>query len=252
MGYTDYYTGVVKGALYNLLPNVQLIDLTHRLTLDDGIIPAAFVLRNSYRMFPPSTIHVMAVNTRLDFNSRHVVFMHEGYFFVGTDNGVFSLAFDTEPEEVYDISHHRGADGPFPVLEVFVPAVARLANGEQPSDLGLPIPEGLIKKVMQRPTLDANQILGTVIYSDHYGNAITNISKEMYLNVSQGRKPNITIRPMGYKVEFGKNYHDVNSGDIIALFNSMGMLEIAMSNGNLLKLVRVGVSAQIKVEFKGS
>lgn len=251
MGYADYYTGIIKGSLYSQLPNARLIDLTHRMTLHDGIVPAAFVLRNSYHMFPPNTIHMLAVDTNLHFNCRHVVFKHLGHYFIGTDNGAFSITFDDEPNEVYDISHHQGADGTFPALEVFVPAIIRIAKGEAPSDIGLPLTDGLTKKVMPHPTLDPNYIIGAVIYSDYYGNAITNITEEMFNRVSQGRKPNITIRPMGYPIKkLGKNYLDVDTGDLVALFNQAGYLEIAMNGGSLLKFVKAEVGVQIRIEFK--
>ena len=252
MGHSDYYTGVLKGAIYRMIPEATIIDITHAITLEQGIVPAGYMLRNSYRLFPPGTIHMVAVNTKLDFESRHVVFEHDGHYFVGTDNGVFSLAFDNQPETTFDISHLEGADGTFPALEVFVPVMGALVNGKKPEEIGRPT-IGLVQKTMFRPTIDNDSILGTVIYSDNYGNAITNITRELYNQVGQGRKCIVHIRSMEYGIpRISKSYAETESGELLAVFNASGNLEIAMSNGSLLQFLKIGVGANIRIAFKNN
>lgn len=252
MGHSDYYVGVLKGAIYRLVPEATVIDITHAITLEQGILPAGYMLRNSYRLFPAGTIHMMAVNTRLDFESRHVIFEHDGHYFVGTDNGVFSLAFDEQPEKIYDISHLEGADGTFPALQVFVPVMAALAKGKKPEEIGRPT-LGLIQKTMFRPTIDSDSILGTVIYSDVYGNAITNITRELFEQVGKGRKYVVHIRSLEYGIpRISKSYAEIESGELVAVFNASGNLEIAMSNGSLLQFLKIGVGANIRIAFKNN
>lgn len=252
MGHTDYYTGVLKGAIYRMIPEATIIDITHAITLEQGIVPAGYMLRNSYRVFPPGTIHMVAVNTKLDFESRHVVFEHDNHYFVGTDNGIFSLAFDNQPEAIFDISHLEGADGTFPALEVFVPVMADLARGKKPEEIGRPT-IGLVQKTMFRPTIGADSILGTVIYSDIYGNAITNITRELFNQVGKGRKYTVHIRSLEYGIpKISKSYAETESGELLAVFNASGNLEIAMSNGSLLQFLKIGVGSNIRIVFKNN
>ena len=60
-GYRDHYIGSVKGMLYRLIPDVNIVDITHEIALHD-IIHASFVLKNSYHSFPENTIHIIAVD----------------------------------------------------------------------------------------------------------------------------------------------------------------------------------------------
>jgi S-adenosylmethionine hydrolase len=81
-------------------------------------------------------------------------------------------------------------------------------------------------------------IKGTVIYFDQYGNAITNITKQMFeQHIGSSR----------FKIEFGtyeitrisQNYSDADVSDIVGIFNAENRLEIALNKyhaANMLSL----------------
>ena len=97
-GSNDYYTAAVKGMIYKYYPEAQIVDITHEISPFD-VDEAAYVIRNAYKSFPDNTVHIIGINTEESLNHPHSVVYYNKQYFIGSDNGVFSLIFDNEPEE---------------------------------------------------------------------------------------------------------------------------------------------------------
>ena len=50
-GIKDHYVGSVKGALFNELENVNIVDVSHNIS-QFNIVEAAYIVENSYKNFP--------------------------------------------------------------------------------------------------------------------------------------------------------------------------------------------------------
>ena len=118
---------------------------------------------------------------------------------------------------------------------------------------------------------DKNSIKGSVIYIDHFGNAVTNISKHFFLDAAKGRpyeipmaqrknqKKSSTIKNIYAKYSDIANAgsYDVKNyeGEKLAIFNEAGFLEIAIFRSNPLKvgsansLLGLGYRDNIVVNF---
>ena len=92
---------------------------------------------------------------------------------------------------------------------------------------------------------DFNSIKGNVIYIDHFGNVVTNISKKQFLDVAKGRPYEIvmktknikTILPNYSSIATNEKYAIKNyEGEKLALFNEAGFLEIAIFRSNPSKI----------------
>jgi len=250
MGGHDYYVGAVKGALLSALPDAVLVDITHDVEKNGGVVMGSFILRNSYRQFPPGTIHIVAVDTNVSLESRHVVLEYEGHFFVGTDNGIFSLAFDKRPESVYDITHLAVGNLTFPAISAFVQVAAGLAQGRKPEELGK-ASIGLVEKKMFRATVEPAAIVGTVIYVDSYGNAVTNVDRQLFEQVRNGRNYVLFVRSMGYAIrKISRQYTEVAEGELVAVFSHAGNLELAIHNGSIAMLLGLNIGSSLRIEFQ--
>ena len=62
-GEKDYYIGTVKGSILSLMPNVTIVDISHKINHFD-IEPASFVIKNCYKSFPKGTIHIIGVKKK--------------------------------------------------------------------------------------------------------------------------------------------------------------------------------------------
>src|SRR5512133_2364165 len=89
-GLRDHYTGSVKGAILRQLPDAVIVDISHSIQ-PHNLNQAAFIVRNSYRNFPEGTIHIIGVIEEASIESPHTLVVHDGHYFIGADNGIFSM-----------------------------------------------------------------------------------------------------------------------------------------------------------------
>ena len=79
---------------------------------------------------------------------------------------------------------------------------------------------------------------------------ITNISKNLFEDVFQGRPFIIYLRKNDYDIDqISEFYNDVPHGEKLALFNSAGYLEIAINTGSATGLLNLKVNDGIKIVF---
>src|SRR5690606_7588716 len=131
LGHRDFYQSAVKGAILSHLPDVKIVDISHQISPFD-VAQAAYVARNAYRFFPPGTIHILGVDAHYQTQPRYLALFHEDQFFVGPDNGIFSLLFENIPQTVVEIAlQNDPAFVHFPLVDVLVKAAVHLAAGER-------------------------------------------------------------------------------------------------------------------------
>lgn len=256
MGHKDYYVAVVKGTILSQLPDAKIVDITHEIPPFD-IFKTAFILKNCYKSFPKGSIHIIGVNPEINLSTSHVVVKHNEHFFIGADNGIFSLLFDETPTDIYEINIKQDTDDlTFPVKDVFTKVACHLARGGTP-ELVARKTDSVKQVITYQPVFDDNSIRGSVIYIDGYGNLITNITQTMFKTIGKGRAFSILCRRVKIH-ELSKKYGDVPEGEPLALFTSSGYLEIAMNKavegagGGANKLFGVNLNDSIIIEFNNN
>lgn len=247
-GVSDFYVPAVKGAIYSLLPNVNIVDITHNVKSFD-VKSAAFIVKNCYMNFPPGTIHILAVDTEESSNNPHVALKVNDHYFVGTDNTIFSLIVDNDSYEAVIIDVFQDTDFfTFSTRDRFVKVAAMLCNGTSLNEIGKPYQ---IKESLEfKPSYDANAIHGLVYYIDAYENLITNISHELFEQIRAGRK--FTIKFGGnYRInDISDCYQDVPSSDLLALFGTHGFLEIAINYDKASSLLGMRHDSSVDIYFE--
>lgn len=244
LGLKDYYVSAIKGAIISQLPGVTLIDISHQVPTYN-IQDAAFVLRNSYPGFPKGSIHIIGVKAEFSLQSPHVIVLAEGHYFIAADNGVFSLLLEKEPEKIIEID---ASVSTFPTRDVFTVIACRIAKGEAIEQMGKP-KAALLERMPFRATSMADMIRGTVVYIDSYGNVMTNISQALFNEVGKGRE--FIIEFARYEIsKMSKAYHNVPEGEILALFNATGNLEIAMNNDKANSMLNLKLNDTITIRFQ--
>jgi S-adenosylmethionine hydrolase len=242
----DHYLSALKGKLLGQLPDVRIIDITHQIPAF-GYIRAAFVLRNCYRSFPPGTIHMVGVNSEASKQTPHVVIAHEGQYFIGADNGIFGLMFNTEPEKAVKLVHN--SESTFPEYDIFAEVAIFLSKSGNFDELG-PVHDKLHLPSPLLATIDETIINGSVIYIDSYSNAITNINRNIFEKTVKNRRFEILVQSNHYKInKINKFYHETAKGDLLAVFNSSGLLEIAVNNGNAAELMSLNLGSIVRVKI---
>jgi len=248
----DYYTAMVKGRILSECPDTTIIDVSHQIRQFD-VAQAAFIIKSAFTCFPIGTIHIISVNSTETPENQHVIIKKDEHYFIATDTGLFNLIFE-EPVgiEIYkieNINNQAQSCLSFPELHVFAPVACHILKGKPISDLGVQLTE-LFRQVPLYPTIDESIIIGRVVYIDTYQNVITNISNELFTKISRNRRFTIYIKSHHYKVtKISTKYTDVAQGEIVALFNSQKLLELAINSGNLVELLNIDSDALIRVNF---
>ncbi len=246
----DFYTASVKGLLYSKCEDIKVIDISNKIE-SYKYTQAAFVLRNAFLHFPKGTIHIVAINS--DSNNDHppICLKIKGHYFIGTSSGIFSLMFSEKPEIVVKINETETIkNSTFPELTLFAEAASFLINGGDINSLGSVLPDQY-RHVQFLPAIDESIITGSVIYFDSYQNVFTNITKELFEQVRKNRKFVITIKSDTYSMDkISKSYNEVDVGEMVAIFNSLDLLEISQRNGKIAELLDIRLNSPVTIKFK--
>jgi S-adenosylmethionine hydrolase len=250
LGDKDIYLAALKGSIYKLLPTVNIVDVTNSVSAFN-IQQAAFILKNSFYYFPDGTVHLIGIDTVYSGQTKYLAVRYKNHYFVGADNGIFSLMFDKEPDEMVEINIMQDLKFlHFPLADIFVKAACHLASGKDINAIGLPV-SGVEKKMNLQPVLEKNLIKGMVIYIDSFQNVITNITKDLFNKVQQGRQFVLSFKRNESINHLSWHYSEVPEGEKLCLFGISDHLEIAINKGNASGLLGLNLGDSVIIDFQG-
>ncbi|RUA10368.1 MAG: hypothetical protein DSY82_04865 [Flavobacteriia bacterium] len=243
-GLKDHFVGAIKGAIFTELSDARIVDISHQIT-PFSVTEAAYIIKNSYINFPKGSIHVIGVDAELSLENKPIAILLDEHFFICCDNGILSLiTSEIRPEKMIEITIQNTYENRYTTLDIFVKVAGHLARGGTLEVVGKKIDS--IKEITEiQPFIysEKNQIIGSVIYIDNFGNVVSNISKKLFNDVGKGRDFEIIAR--NYKFEkIQKKYNDLvdftvpqdqrhDDGKKLAIFNSADYLEISVYRSNL-------------------
>ncbi|WP_010182489.1 SAM hydrolase/SAM-dependent halogenase family protein [Aquimarina agarilytica] len=238
-GNKDHSVAAVKGAIYSELPEATVVDISHQVSpfhIEEG----AYIIKNAYKNFPKGTIHIIGIDSELTPENKHIAVLLDGHYFICADNGIISLiTSEFKPENLVEISLPDTTQGNFPTLDTFVRVACHLSRGGTLEVIGKRINDTKVLTVTA-PVVNqgGNQIVGSVIYIDNYGNVITNVTRSFFENIQKGRHFKITARRVDFSSIVNKYSEAINftiekskreeDGKKIALFNTCNFLELAI------------------------
>jgi len=210
-GVKDFFVGAVKGAIYTENSGLKIVDISHHIE-PFNIQQCVYVLENAYPNFPKGTIHIVGVDSEVNPENQHIVALLDGHYFITSNNGFIRL----------------------------------IAKGKK------------IEKLIERVSDNGDKIIGNVIYIDNYGNVVTNIPQHVFNSYRKGRKFELHARNNVIK-KIRNKYSDIinfdldknnrkGAGDLIALFNSSGYIELAIYKSNLETVG--GASTLLGLEYR--
>ncbi len=227
-GTADYFVGAVKGAILSVNPEALIVDITHEIPPQD-VETGAFTLMAAYRTFPAGTIHVAVVDPGVGSSRRPIIVSANDQLFVGPDNGLFTYIYERElSHQAFHVTAEKyfrpKVSTTFHGRDIFAPVAGALSNGVKPNKLGSVIDDAVRLNYSRQPQ---------IIHIDHFGNCVTNISREDFEGTIASLKINgKTIR------NFREFYGEDSSGGLFAIWGSAGFLEIAVNGGSAAKRLR--------------
>lgn len=243
-GNKDHYLAELKAAIYHRSNDVVFLDVCHEIELYN-ISMAAYFLKNILPELSDDTINIVAVNSYYEKRPKYLVFYHENKFFIGPDNGIFSLVFESL-ENVFqiniDILEKKDANN------IYAHASACINHGLPFDEFATPI-NAIVQRLDFRPVVTSSQIKATIIHIDQYENVITNLTKELFDKTRNGRQFAIYYKPNDPIEILSKHYGEIPQGEAMAWFNNAGHLEIAINMGKASSTLHLFKNETIQIDF---
>jgi S-adenosyl-L-methionine hydrolase (adenosine-forming) len=232
-GLEDPYVASMKGVILEICPAARLVDISHLVPPQD-VRTGAFMLASAYRDFPSGTIHLAVIDPGVGSSRRGLATKLNRGCLVGPDNGLFSLVLREESGwEAYSLEHPvywRPTVSPtFHGRDIFAPVAAHLAMGLPVQALGPPCTPEI--PAWADATVTGEEIEGEIIHIDHFGNAVTNVSRETFERFAAGVAVAVLAGDRTITA-ITATYADADVGRLIVLIGSSDRLEIAVNQGN--------------------
>jgi len=231
-GTRDYFVGVMKGVILSINPRAQIVDITHEVPPQD-VATGAFVLKATYRWFPPGTIFLAVVDPGVGTERAPLIVKTRRYFFVGPDNGLLMPAAEEDGvDEVYRITARLPeASKTFHGRDVFALAAAHLSLGVEPRLLGVPVSTWR-RLELPGARLEGETLHTRVVYVDRFGNVYTGVREEVKKVASVGDFLCVETPRGAVRARYVETYGRAPPGEAVLLINSEGYLELAVVMGN--------------------
>ena len=251
-GNLNGFTGTMKGVIYNINPHAQIVDITHEIPAQD-VRSGSIALWRAIPYFPAGTVHIAVVDPGVGTSRRPIAAQLGDQFFVLPDNGLITpMLEDAEsagkpvtivhldkPEfwlpTVYTTFHGR---------DIFAPTGAHLSRGVPIQDLGTIITDP-VRTPLPKPTKTGQGYNANIIVIDVFGNCSTNlpVSQVPDLNKTSLKIKGETIK--GIVPSYGHR----QPGDLVAVTDSEGFVEIAVVNGSAARAYNIQLDEPVEVRF---
>lgn len=268
-GTADIFIGVMKGVMQGIAPHIQFIDISHHIE-PQNVRQAAFALMNGYSYFPPETVFLVVVDPGVGTTRRPLAVRAGQYHFVAPDNGVLSYVLGNYPDhfavELNNPQYHLpDVSDTFHGRDIFSPAAAHLANGVSVESVGVPAAE-LFSLPEPFFNYDDGVIEGEVLHIDRFGNITTSIGvlrwgTEDRLRLAprfgEQRSP-LHLSAESVVIQFHdttlygirRTYGEAMRGELLALLDSGGFLEIAVNQGSAANRLGAAIGDRIEVKIR--
>ncbi len=255
-GADDTYVGILKGAIMTANPRARLFDASHGVPNFD-VAAASYMLGRIAPEWPAGTTFVVVVDPGVGTARRLIaVETREGRRFVAPDNGCLTDALArSQGWTAYELTNQRyrrpgTVSSTFHGRDWFGPVGGHLAGGLAIAQVG-PQLDKLVLLPRETPRREGEQVVGSVVYVDHYGNLLTNLEAD-FLG-AQGFGPE---RPIEIRVGEGNwipvpwvgTYGEVAKGELLVTsHNAERGLEVAVSYGDAAERLKASAGMPLRL-----
>jgi len=239
--FTDFgvpgpYLGQMHAVLHREAPGVPVVDIFTDLPAFN-IRAAAYLLPAYSQYLPENNVCLCVVDPGVGTARRATVVQCDGRWYVGPDNGLFSILMRrASAAQAFIIDWRPGQlSSSFHGRDLFAPIAATLARSDPPP--------GKEIEPVQLLTPDWPQDLAEIVYLDHFGNAITGLRAS---GISTASIFEVAGKLCGFRRIFG----EVEHGMLFWYENSNGLVEIALAEGYAVRELGLEVGTAIRFSVK--
>jgi hypothetical protein len=267
-GAKDGAVAAMRGVAFGVSATLPIFDLSHENTPYD-IWEAAYRLNQAAAFWPAGTVFVSVVDPGVGTERKSVVLKTKsGHFFVGPDNGSWTLVAESlgvEAVRKIDETKHRRAGSErsytFHGRDLYAFVGARLAAGVvSHEDIGPALEPKIVALAYEKPRFADGALIGAIPALDfQYGNVWTNLDETLFarLEPKWGDLFLVTIAKEEREVFRGelpyvRTFGDVPAGKPLLYLNSLMNVAFALNQGDFAKAhgVASGAAWSVRVEKK--
>jgi len=251
-GLQDPFVGIMHGVVLTIHPETQIVDVCHDIPSFD-VLDAAWTIAQSYRFFPPRSVHVVVVDPGVGSARRPILAETNDYIFVAPDNGVLSLIEAREPKfTVRHITSDRYFLQPvsqtFHGRDIFAPVAAWFSKGVEPAEFGPEISDYVRLPLPAVEHIGENSLRGVVLKVDKFGNLITNLNEQEAPALFAATTPSVKVLVAGQEItRVCRSYAEGGDDEFFAIIGSSGYVEIAARQASAAEKLSAGVGTPVGV-----
>ncbi|MYN29371.1 SAM hydrolase/SAM-dependent halogenase family protein [Duganella levis] len=265
-GTSDGAVSAMHGVAYGVDPNLTVADLTHNIP-DYDIWVGGYRLFQTANYWPEGTVFVSVIDPGVGTTRKSVVLKtREGRYFVGPDNGQFTLIAErdgvAELREIDEKVNRRAGSGEsytFHGRDVYAYVGARLASGtityEQVGP-SLPV-DSVIKIPYQKAALSDGKLRGIIPVLDiKYGNVWTNVPKALFEQLGVKEHEQVQVRFFHNKklvntvvAPYEHTFGGVAKGKPLVYLNSLLDVAVALNQGSYAEKNKIESGVDWEVEI---
>jgi hypothetical protein len=251
-GNLNGFVGTMKGVIYSICPEVKIADITQEIPAQD-IRTGSIALWRAAAYFPKGSVHVAVIDPGVGTKRRAIAAKLGDQYYVMPDNGLITPMLEDAEEaglevrivhldkpeywlpRVYTTFHGR---------DIFAPVGAHLAAGVPLEILGTVIDDP-VRLPLPKPVKTDEGIEGSIVFIDVFGNCSTNIRASEVAHLKSA-----TLFIAGQVIrEVLPSYGHAKIGDLVAVTDSEGFIEIAVVNGSAAKTYGIKLDDTVRVRF---
>ena len=233
-GADSHYLASFRGAMDQADVELPFIEITSRIEPFD-IVEAAYLSSMVYNDFAEGSIHILATNVVATSFEGHLAAYYNGHYFLAPDNGVLSLIFGESFNDYYLIPTDRYEQK---IQKVYLPFIEKLLKSNSLDDVASKT-DKYHTKTRINPVMDGEELRGTVLFVDHFGNAYTNILKSDFDKFTNGRQYQINLARHSSVSRISENFAEVKEGDPLCYFSDHGYLVASIKKSSAEKLLNL-------------
>ena len=260
----SHYIASMKNVINSIDEDVVIIDINHSIK-PYSIVEASFILYYSMLDMPNDSVIIVVVDPGVGSNRKIIAARTQSDItIICPDNGIISLiSTNTMFKEIYEVNnsalYYKGKirsktnkiSSTFHGRDIMSPVAIKILNGTSLSDIGKSISFSNI--VINRDILGAefikNHIEFMILYTDRFGNLITNIKiqdidKKIYL-----KDFHMEIGSRVYKLKIYKTFMEIPDNQFGLIVGSSNYLEVCAKNNSASKFLKVESGIKMKFEI---
>lgn len=248
-GLADPYVGQLKATLLREAPTAPVVDLSHDVS-PFNIVQGAFFLAASWNHFAEGTVFLSVVDPGVGTERRCVAAEAGGRWFVGPDNGLSTLVLRAaQAQRAFELSCSLGGGAKtFHGRDIFAPAAARIARGDNPAEVGTAIrPQSLLRAEWAAPKAFKGGVVAYVLHIDRFGNCVLNLDCEEWLPKVRAWGSPALLHPRFTPLSLCEVYGRLAKGEAGILPGSQGYLELAVNRGSARTALSLNIGDMVRL-----